>query len=197
MRKALGGGAKLEDVDRLWLAEYDEKLKAEQERAKQATTAEPKDYGRSRSARKINLQIDEAQEAEGTGKAAELAAAALQAKEEGRRLDSLTVTSIDVLKAAVQVYKDVCLTIKEQWEVQSEAHVAILQSGRQHYLERVELEGAMMRLQQEIDQRDDDDPAKAILEMLIAKHMGIQLPGARRLRPPRRPPPGANGAAKP
>jgi len=196
LRKQLARGDQVANVDKLWLAEYDEKT---DDNAKPAKNGGPsKNYGRSRSGREVSFHLKEAAEAEGTGNAAAAAAAAaLQAKEEGRRLDSLTVSAIDVLKTAVAVYKDVCLSMKDRMEILEESHVAILDAGRQHYLERVEVEGALMRLQQEVAQRDDDDPAKGLLEMLIAKHLGVQLPGQPRLPRPRRPPPGANGTAKP
>jgi hypothetical protein len=174
-------------VDRLWLAEYEEKQEQDRERKRDA-----KDVGASRSGRRIKLDVEEHAEAMGTGTAAAAAAsAALVAKEEGRRLDSLTINAVDALKEACAVYKDICLSLRERAEVLEATHVAMLEGVREHFAARTEAEMAL------VQQEQSGDPAKDLLIMMIAKKLGIPVdyipPGAG--GPSRRRPP-ANGAAK-
>jgi hypothetical protein len=186
-RRAIKAGQKLQPVDELWLSEYEEK-----DSRRQHANGSP-DVGASRSGRKINFQMEEQAEAVGTGTAAAAAAsAALAAKEEGRRLDSLTINSVDALKEACAVYKDICLTLRDRTEILEQTHVEMLLSVRAHFLAATQAESALV-------QKDaEGDPAKDLLTMLLAKHLGIPIEGlkaAASLPATRRPPP--NGAKKP
>jgi hypothetical protein len=126
---------KLAPVDALWLGEYDEKAEAR---------AKASDRGASRwqSGRKVKFEMEEHEEAEavGTGAAAAAAAQALAAREEGRRLDSLTVEAVGALKAACDVYRDVCLSMKERMEVLEGTHIEMLGAVRDQYLARTQAE---------------------------------------------------------
>lgn len=177
----------MQPIDQLWFDEY--------EASQRKSNGEPKSkhYGRSRSARKIDLKIEEAAEAEGEGSAAAAAAAALQAREEGRRLDHLTLGSIEALREAVAVYKDVCLTLKERAEILEGTHIEMLQTVRGYYLHAMQAEGALL------SKESEGDPSTAMLIALVAKHLGIEVPAgtaavaAAAARGKRRPPP--NGVA--
>lgn len=134
--------APLPAVDALWLAEYDE----EAEKAKRARRPLEvgKDTGASRSGRRVQLDIQEEAESVGTGSAAAVAAAAaLTAKEEGRRLDSLTINAVDALKEAVDVYRQICLSLRERTEVLEATHIEMLQAIRGEYLARTNAEVAL------------------------------------------------------
>jgi hypothetical protein len=198
LRKAIDGGKNVPDVDRLWLAEYDENG-ARRQRTKPgaaaaaAAAAASKHHGRSRSGREIKFELKEAAEAEGTGNAAATAAGlALHAKEEGRRLDSLTINAVDALKEACAVYKDICLTLRERTEILESTHIEMLQSVRGYYIHAMQAEGALM------NKETEGDPSTAMLIALVAKHLGIDVPAgaaAAAARRGKRPP--ANGTAAP
>jgi len=125
----------LPPIDTLWLSQYDDGRAKSRQRAA--------DVGASRrsSGRKINLQVEEHEEAEavGTGAAA-WAAAALAAREEGRRLDSLTIESVGALKEAVACYREVCLSMKDRLEILEDSHVDMLEAVRTQYLARTQAE---------------------------------------------------------
>jgi hypothetical protein len=167
----------LANVDQLWLSEYDEKFEK-----RQHANGTSKNFGASRSARTIKLDIDEQAESMGTGTAAAVAAgAALAAKEEGRRLDSLTINAVDALKEACGVYKDICLSMRERLEVLEGTHIAMLDSVRDHFIARTQTEAVLLQHQQE----EKEDPATALLVQMIANRFGVSLPGATpRPRPP-------------
>ncbi len=189
LRAARKHGQTLAEVDALWLSDYEEK----QQRPPGQS------HGRSKSARRVveHREIEEAAEAEGTGPTAAAAAvgAALQSREEGRRLDSLTEKSVLALKEACGVYKDICLSMAERLQILEQTHIEMLFSVRAHFMAATGAEAALM-------QRDaETDPAKDMLTMLLAKHLGIPIEGLRAAaalpQPPRprpRPRPPANGA---
>lgn len=199
LRRSLAKGTKLEPVDQLWIDDYTERQKR--------PPAGAVNRGRSRSARKINLQVEEAAEAEGEGTAASAAAvAALAAREEGRRLDALTMGSTDSLKEACAVYRDICLTLKDHWELMTTSVVETMMSLRSHVIARTQAESALIEQQH---QADKEDPATQLLLLLAANHFGVpvdQLGGVAgaaaaaakkgQQQPPRRPPPPPNGARK-
>ena len=190
-------------VDRLWLDDYESVQQGNGPRAKgsQAPPPRSKNFGRSRSARKMKFEVEEAAEAEGTGNAARDAVAhALQSREEGRRVDNLSMGAVDALREACAVYKDICLTLKERAEVLEATHIEMLHTVRTHYLHATQIEAALQRAQQEAP----GDPAIDMISLLVAKHLGVpldQLRGpaaaaaaaAEKKRPP---PPGANGTHK-
>jgi hypothetical protein len=135
LRKVKPG--KLPPIDALWLGEYEDKAK-DRERAK------ARDVGgsRRRSGRRIKLDVEEHEEAEavGTGAAAAAAAAALATREEGRRLDSLTIESVGALKEAVACYREICISMKDRMEILEETHIEMLGSVREQYLARTQAE---------------------------------------------------------
>jgi gluconate kinase len=187
LRHALARGQKVDDVDRLWLDEYTQQTKrAERERATS--------FGRSKSkqARRLRVELDEAAESEAEGTGAAAAAAALAVREEGRRLDNLSIGATSTLREACDVYRDICLTLKDNFEILSNAVVESMMSQRQHYLAAGVLENQLMNAQNE-----QGDPAKDLLTMLLAKHLGIPIEGLKAVAnlPPPRPRPPANGAA--
>lgn len=196
LRSAIKNGQQLAEVDALWLSDYEEK--------QQRSRGGSKSYGRSKAARRVveHREIEEASEAEGTGPTAAAAAvgAALQSREEGRRLDSLTDKSVAALKEACAVYRDICLSLKERLEIYESTHISILASWRDNFLSRVATEAELQQQQQE--QLGTNEQANAMLMMMIAKKMGIELPSGflpsrprpPEKQPPRRPPP--NGAPK-
>jgi hypothetical protein len=176
-------------IDRLWLADYDEKQ--EKEKASRS-----KNRGRSASARTVKYEMEEAAASEGEGNAAAVAAGALVAREEGRRLDALTINALDGYKQLVADQRAFIMEIRRNERVaqhrvaQYEAtHVAMLEGVREHFAARTEAEMAL------VQQQDEGDPAKDMLLMLIAKKMGIPVdyippPGSFKRRPP------PNGAPK-
>lgn len=161
----------LDPVDRLWLAEYDEQ-------SERRRKTRERSVGASQSGRKVKFEMEEHAEAVGTGTAASAAAsAALMAREEGRRLDSLTVESVDALKEACGVYRDICLSLKERMEVLENTHIAMLDSVRSHYLSRVETEAELTAL----EGAKSDDVATNLVIQLLGKRFGAKgIPSGKR-----------------
>lgn len=182
LRKAKRNGQALHETDALWLSDYEEKQKRKPGGATER--------GRSKAARRVRFELDEAAEAEGEGPtaAAVAAGAALAAREEGRRLDSLTMNSVDALKEACAVYKDICLTLRDRTELLEETHIEMLLSVRAHFIAATEAESALV--QKDAEAKPEDQ----LLTMLMAKYLGVspqQIP--RPKRPPKQPP---NGVPK-
>ena len=173
LRKREKAGEALDPIDKLWLVNYDDATADREKKRRQHSTA--KDIGASRSKRTIHVDVDEEHEAAGTGSAATAAAsAALEAREEGRRLDYLSVGAVEALREACSVYKDICISLRERTEVLEATHIAMLESGLEQRAARNEAEIALMTLQQ---QPGHEDPATALMLQVIARKMGIQLPG--------------------
>lgn len=197
LRKALQRRENVADIDRLWLAEYEEK--DPKRLASEGGGGASKHHGRSRSGRQIKFELQEAAESEGTGNAAAIAAgAALQAKEEGRRLDFLTINSVDALKEACAVYKDICLSLRQRMEILEATHIEMLQTVRGYYIHAMEAEGALIARDNEA--ASEVDPSTAMVVDMLAKHFNLdpkaaQLAAARAAKSAKRPP--LNGAAKP
>jgi hypothetical protein len=168
----------LSPIDVLWLADYDKRHPN-----KPGGGGTSKNFGSSRSARKVNatFQMEEAAEAEGTGNAAIAAAsAALVAKAEGERLDSLTIGAIDALKASAEVNRQTALMLKEDYgsifelmirrtEVLEQTHIEMLQTVRTHHLAATQLEGAL--IQREAEAKPEDQ----LLMMLMSKYLGVPV----------------------
>jgi len=187
LRARKRAGEALSAVDELWLANYDDDVEA---RAKKKNGAG--DVGASRSSRKMTIDLDETSEAIGSGSAAAAAAgAALVAREEGRRLDNLTITSIDALKEACAVYKDICLTLKDRTEVLEATHIAMLDSVRAHFLARTDAEVRADELERQAESGGKDDMMTMLVPMLAAK-LGLQVPAA----PTAAPAPAGRGKTK-
>lgn len=164
LRKAEKAGT-IGDIDRLWLADYNEK------KAKNRTAEA---FGASRSERTIKVDVHEKAEAIGTGSAA--AAAALAAREEGRRLDFLTSESVSALKEACAVYKDVCLSLKERLEIIETAHVSMMEATRTSYLRSAELEAELATAVR--SREGDADPSDGLLTEILKNHFGLTGRGA-------------------
>lgn len=178
IRKQLAKGDDVSTSDQIWLDEYNKQ------------TNGSGDFGASASSTKVHRTetIEEKKAAVGTGEAAASAAGlALVTREEGRRLDSLTVNAIAALHEAVDVYKSVATTLLERTKVLEETHVEMLQSVRAEFMARVQTEGALLQRESE---KDDGEGVQTMALALIAQHLGIdlsKLSGA---------PPTKNGAPK-
>ena len=173
LRKAIERGQVLKPTDRLWLDEY------EHDHPKSA-----KDYGRSRSARKVRLEIDEAAEAEGEGEnpATVAAAAAMQTREEGRRLDQLTVHALAVYEKCVEGYERQNRSMRLMLRAIQRPYIDMMESVREHYLARAQTEGQLQRLLD--DKENEGDPVNALMAYVAARHLGVpldQLPGVAKI----------------
>src|SRR5688572_24734066 len=124
LRRREKGGETLDPIDKLWLVNYEEQVDArDKKRGQKRKRLASGDIGASRATRKITLDIDEEQESAGTGGAAAAAAvAAIESREEGRRLDYLTVGAIDALREACSVYRDICVSLRERTETLEATH---------------------------------------------------------------------------
>jgi len=166
----------LAPVDRLWLAEYDEN--SEKRRKERQTRA--RSFGASASGRRIKLDVEEHAESVGTGTAAAAAAgAALEAKEEGRRLDALTVNALEIMKEAVLTYRQICFSMLKRSEVLEHAHVEMRKAESDQYLNNIELQGALQALQSE----KSDDVATDLLAQLLMKRFGVKMPPTGKRKP--------------
>lgn len=160
LRKAEKAGT-ITDIDRLWLDDYNEK------KSQNKTS-----YGASRSARRVKFEMDESAESVGTGTAASTAAAAaLAAREEGRRLDFLTSESVSALKEAVAVYKDVCLSLKERLEIIENAHVSMMETTRVSYLRSAQMEAELAAALR--SGGGEDAESTQLLTQILTNHFGL------------------------
>lgn len=190
LRRALEAGQTLQPIDKLWFDEY--------EASQKKSNGQPKNYGKSRSARKIDLHVEEAAEAEGHGDAATPAALALQAREEGRRLDSLTTNSTIALKEACDVYKDMCLMLKDQVELMMTAVTESMIMARTEYLARAQVEAQLIGR----ENAERGNPADEMMMAIVANKLGIDLAVLRggiataQQQQQQQQPAGANGVAK-
>lgn len=167
LRKAVARGDKLRPIDALWLQDYDHHQRTSTGGART----------RSRKGRKIDLHVEEAEdhEASADSPAAIAAAAALQTRAEGERLDSLTVNALQVLKEAVFTYRKLCDSVTNMLAVYQQAHLETLGAVRTHYLARAEAESAAIEAAREA--ADAGDPAKELMVMALMKQLNIELPG--------------------
>ena len=185
----------LTEIDRLWLADYEERA----ERRKQQGS---KNFGASKAKRTVKFEMDEQQEAIGTGTAAAAAAsAALVAKEEGRRLDALTINALDGYKQLVADQRAFMLEMRRNERnaqarvaLYESTHLGLLKAWEANFIARTETEAELARA----EQQEHGDPAKEMLLYMIARKMGIPVgppPALNGLpQPPRPPRPPANGA---
>lgn len=165
LRKRLKAEGQLEPVHALWLAQYEDARKKKSQHANGTS-----DVGASRKSRTISLDIDEHAEAVGTGEAAVVAAsAALREREEGRRLDSLTMHSTDALKEACAVYKDMCLMLKDQVELMMTAVTESMIMARTEYLARAQVEAQLIGR----ENAERGNPADEMMMAIVAKQLGI------------------------
>lgn len=167
LRKAIAHGQILDPVDRLWLDEYNQA-----DARRQHANGKPgaPDVGASRKSRTIDLTIDEHAESVGTGEAATAGAlGALREREEGRRLDALTMHSTDAIKEACAVYRDITLMLAENFEKLMSAVVQSMTDSRTHYLAAAQMEAQLIQAQQQ----GAGNPADEMMMLVLAKQLGI------------------------
>lgn len=173
LRKQLANGT-ITDIDRLWLDDYTEQ------------TNGSGDWGKSASRTRVHRTetVEEDKAAEGTGTAAAHAAGlALMAKEEGRRLDSLTTNALDAYKQCVADYRAMFIEMKGWMTMREERHNEMLEAVTGSVLAQTDAEVALR--EKEVEEKSNG--ANEILTMVLAKHLGIDLKTA---------PSPKNGAAK-
>ena len=162
LRQMVKRGQVLKPIERLWLEDYEH-------RDKHAGVVK----SRSRKGRKIDLHVEEAEEHEASADspAALAAAAALQSKAEGERLDSLTVNALAILKEAVSTYRKLCASVTDMLATYQQAHLETLAAVRTHYLARTEAESAA--IEAERNALTAGDPAKEMMVIALMKHLGM------------------------
>lgn len=168
LRSAKKRGQTLKPIDALWLADYEHH---------HPDNSKPGGVRAShRKGRKIDLHVEEAEESQvaADSPAAIAAAAALQERAAGERLDSLTVNALNVLKEAVFTYRKLCDSVTQMLAVYQNAHLETLGAVRQHYLARTEAESAAIEATRAA--AEAGDPAKEMMLMVAMRHLGIELP---------------------
>jgi len=178
LRKAIQAGKTLKPTEVLWLGDYERQRPSAGTLPPGNTTAAAVPHGRSRRARKVNFQMEEAAESEGTGDSPAMiaAAAALQERAAGERLDSLTTNAVEALKEAVATYKTLCDSVITMLGVYQNAHLETLASVREHYIAKTEAEADALAATRAAE--NQGDPAKELMLMAVMKHLGIDLGGA-------------------
>lgn len=172
IRKALKTGAKVTEIDQLWLADYEEKT---------AAGDNPGSYGRSASKKKVHRQetIEEEQAAEGTGTAAAHAAGmVLMTREEGRQLDKVLTIGVDALKAAVDVYKKAFEDLAADRIEDRKAMRELMGAVREAFVSEAEAQAALVEQQAQHDAEEKakgGDETQALALTLLAKHLGVDL----------------------
>jgi hypothetical protein len=162
-RKASGLRAKgnaIGPVDKLWLSEYDEAIarraKERADRRKRHGIGIPDGASIGASSKERTLKVDLVEKAEAAGigapaVAAIAAGAALEAKEEGRRLDALTLNSLEIMKEAVSVYRDVAITLRKHWAILASSLSDAMATNHDNRATIAELEAENIRLQKELE----------------------------------------------
>jgi len=131
LRARVKKGEQLRPEEVAWLDDYD--------RAQRSSAH----YGVSASERVVH--IEERAAAEGTGAAAETAAAAALAREEGRRVDYLVHAGMDCLVNACKLHETMTRTMLERLGQLEDVHLAMLGSVREHYIARTEAEAEAIK----------------------------------------------------
>lgn len=157
LRAAQRRGVALDSVDQAWLDAYDERQRNG-----------GVDVGASATERLVH--IEERAAAAGTGSAAETAAAAALAREEGRRIDYLTKAGMESLIHACTMYRNMADAMLARTQALEEVHLAMLDSVREQYLART---------QAEIDAMQKDDSGgitQALTGALAQRLVGAAAP---------------------
>lgn len=131
LRAKQNKGQELRPEEIAWLDDYD--------RAQRMGAS----HGASASERVVH--IEERAAAVGTGTAAETAAAAALAREEGRRVDYLVHAGMDCLVKACQLHETMTRTMLERLAQLEDVHLAMLGSVREHYIARTEAEAEQIK----------------------------------------------------
>lgn len=178
LRKAKARGQVLKPIDQLWLSDYEENHPPNgAETNGKVKVNGTKHLGASREGRKIKFELQEQKEAIATGssEAAMMAAAALQERAAGERLDALTVNAMNVYARSVDSWErlgNMCRRMLRQYQ---KDHLETLRTVRHHYLENT---GLKAQLAEAIKAKeDDDDPVNQLVLMSAAKLLGIEIPG--------------------
>ena len=176
LRAMVKRGQTLKPIDVLWLADYDHHHPNDHAAAGRASGAARGAHARSRKGRKIDLHVEEAEEHEASADspAALAAAAALQSKAEGERLDTLTVNALKILQEAVSTYRKLCASVTDMLATYQTAHLETLAAVRTHYLARTEAESAAMEAERSA--LNAGDPAKEMMLIALMKHFGVDVP---------------------
>lgn len=176
MRRLVKDGKALDPVDKLWLAEYDEET-ARREKARRDRRERhgigAAEVGASRKERTLQVNLHEEAEAAGTGPtaAAIAAGAALEAKEEGRRLDSLTVNSLEIMKEAVSTYRDIALTLRKHWAIMAATVSDALAANTHNRNLIAELEAENVALRGQLEQKGET-PEQMLMAAAMQHVMG-------------------------
>jgi hypothetical protein len=158
IRAAIRNGESISDEDAAWLEEYE------------ANQKKPPAFGASQSLRKLSVDLEESQQAVGTGDAAEAAAAGQLAFQEGRRIDYLSRIGVDALKDACKMYREMATIMKERMVELEHVHLEMLESVRAQYLARTQAEINEMQAEAEARQLGEkegggDEITRMALEM--------------------------------
>lgn len=161
-------------VESAWLREYD---RARDDSKKLPES--PRDTGRSASATKRISYTEEetAAAAEGTGTAAEVAAAGMVVREEGRRLDSIIDRGINALVEANKMHQAMNAALLAERQADAVIQRQLLESVRTHFLARTEAEAELERRGQ-VDVDDVDDIGKLAGQLL--PHLLGAMSGAKK-----------------
>lgn len=124
LRRLRNAGEDLSERESVWLQGYED-------RAGQRAVAA--------SERVVHVEERAIHAAQGDGANEAVALAAL-AKEEGRRLDTLTSTAVNALQRACDMYHRMLEGLLARAAQQDAIHLAMLSTVREHYLARVEAE---------------------------------------------------------
>jgi hypothetical protein len=177
LRKVEKEGKALSPIDKLWLSDYDEatatREKERRERRQRHGIGSGPEIGASRKERTLQVNLHEEAEAAGTGPtaAAIAAGAALEAKEEGRRLDSLTVNSLEIMKEAVSTYRDIALTLRKHWAIMAATVSDALAANTHNRNLIAELEAENVALRGQIEQKGDT-PEQMLMAAAMQHVMG-------------------------
>lgn len=171
IRSRVKVGAAVEPEDVAFLADFE---------------ARTKNAGAS-SSRKVSY-TEEEHAAAGIGTAAEMAAAGMMAREEGRREDNLARIGMDALKAANELLMSIVKENRKQASDLQAVHLQMLGTVREQYLARTNAEIETMRAEaaaEEEGKRDGiDGLAEQLLPMLLERMSGGSLPAG--VRGPRK-----------
>lgn len=147
LRKAVDDGQEVSTEDAAFLAGY--------EGAASRTAV-----GASRNSRR--MMVEEESVAVGTGDAALIAASAAQAREEGKRLDSLLERSTTAMETACRMYEKMVASVVGVMEGMSsrcakleEAHVKMFETMRENQLARVDAEMDLIEAERDREEKPD------------------------------------------
>jgi hypothetical protein len=167
LRAKMRKGDTLEAEDAAWLGSYEQ-------------SAGDGDGAFGASASSKTIHVEEKRAAVGIGaSAAEIAAHAALAREEGRRIDYLTEAAVKALAAAAEqsreaaaLYRDMVKDLRRHTSSLEEVHLSMLDAVRDQYLARTQAEIDAMAAREE----DKGDATSQIVEQLLPvllERMGV------------------------